>query len=154
MQKTLKDTLAGLVFIAFGLAFAIGALNYNLGSALRMGPGYLPLSLGAILVALGLLVIVEGALVGAAEPIGGVPWRALVLLLVGICFFGFFVRRLGLAPALFVTGLLAAFSSRTMRILPALVIASLLTAFCILLFVKALGMPIVLFGPWLTALWP
>ena len=33
-----KDVYAGLMFIAFGLLFGIGALNYPMGSALRMGP--------------------------------------------------------------------------------------------------------------------
>jgi putative tricarboxylic transport membrane protein len=38
-----------------------------------------------------------------------------------------------------------------MRLLPALAIALALTVFCILIFVKALGLPVPLFGPWLGA---
>jgi hypothetical protein len=149
MEKALKDALAGLVLIAFGLAFAIGALGYELGSAVRMGPGYVPLALGGILVVIGILVIVEGYLTGEGSPIGPVPWRAVVLLLAAIVFFGLTVRRLGLAPSLFVTALMASFSSRRMGILAAFVIALALTVFCILIFVEALGMPIAVFGRWL-----
>jgi hypothetical protein len=150
MEKALKDALAGLVFIGFGLAFAIGAFRYELGSALRMGPGYVPLALGCILVLLGLLVIAEGLIAGERNGIGPIPWRALVLLLAAIVFFGFTVRPLGLAPSLFVTTLMTAFSSRKMRPVEAVVIALALTAFCIVVFVKGLGFPIVLFGPWLA----
>jgi hypothetical protein len=150
MEKGLKDFLAGLIFIGLGAAFAIGALGYPLGSALRMGPGYIPVALGGVLVLLGLLVVVEGFYAEGGE-LGPTPWRAIVLILAAIFFFGFMVRRLGLAPTLFIASFIASFSSREMRLVPALVIALALTVFCILIFVKALGLPVPLFGPWLGA---
>jgi hypothetical protein len=150
MEKGLKDFLAGLIFIGLGAAFAIGALGYPLGSALRMGPGYIPVALGGVLVLLGLLVVVEGFYAEGSE-LGPTPWRAIVLILAAIFFFGLMVRRLGLAPTLFIASFIASFSSREMRLVPALVIALALTVFCILIFVKALGLPVPLFGPWLGA---
>jgi hypothetical protein len=45
-----KDLLAGAVFVAFGLAFAVTSTTYEVGSPLRMGPGFFPLALGGILV--------------------------------------------------------------------------------------------------------
>jgi hypothetical protein len=150
MEKGLKDFLAGLIFIGLGAAFAIGALSYPLGSALRMGPGYIPVALGGVLVLLGVLVIVEGFFAEGGE-LGPTPWRAIVLILASIFFFGLMVRRLGMAPTLFIATFIASFSSREMRLLPALAIALVLTVFCILIFVKALGLPVPLFGPWLSA---
>jgi len=38
--KNAKELWAGLMFIAFGLFFVIGARNYQLGSAAHMGPAY------------------------------------------------------------------------------------------------------------------
>lgn len=149
MEKARKDTLAGVVFIAFGLAFAIGALNYDLGSAMRMGPGYVPLSLGCALIVLGVLVIAEGVVRGEGTPVGGVPWRAVLLLVAAIVFFGFMVRRLGLAPAIFVSSVMASYSSRDMRAPVAIAIATALAAFCTLIFVKALGLPVPILGAWL-----
>lgn len=148
MDKARKDALAGLVFIAFGLAFAIGALNYDLGIVSRMGPGYVPLALGAILVALGILTIVEGVLRAEDSPLGPVPWRAIVLLIGAVLFFAFTVRRLGLVPAIFVSAMMAAFSSTRTTMLQALIIAVTLTVFCVLIFVEALGMPVRLFPAW------
>ena len=43
VRRALKDILAGSVFIGLGLAFALGALAYSIGTPLRMGPGYVPL---------------------------------------------------------------------------------------------------------------
>jgi hypothetical protein len=54
------DLLAGGTFVAVGLAFAVASSRYELGSALQMGPGYYPLVLGGLLVALGVGVAAEG----------------------------------------------------------------------------------------------
>lgn len=151
MQKSLRDLVAGGIFIVFGLAFAIAASRYQLGTAFRMGPGYFPVVLGGLLVLLGILVAVEGFLAGEGGAIGPVPWRALALILGSILFFGFTIRGLGLVPALFITVLMASFASRRTTIVAALLIAVGLTVACIAIFVEALGLTIPLFGAWLGA---
>jgi hypothetical protein len=55
-----SDLTAGGIFMAVGLAFAVASSRYELGSPLQMGPGYYPLVLGVLLVALGAGVAVEG----------------------------------------------------------------------------------------------
>ena len=144
-----KDLLAGAVFVGFGLAFAVTSSTYEVGSALRMGPGFFPLVLGGILVVLGVLIAVTGYVAADGGEIGTVPWRALVLLLAAILVFGFTVRGLGLAPALFVAVLLAAFAGRGVRVVPAVLIAASLTALSVLIFVYALQLRLALVGPWL-----
>jgi Tripartite tricarboxylate transporter TctB family len=57
-----SDLLAGGIFMAIGLAFAVTSGRYDIGSALQMGPGYYPLVLGVLLVGLGAGVSVEGLL--------------------------------------------------------------------------------------------
>ena len=42
------DLCAGAAFVVLGLAFAIGGSRYDVGSALRMGSGYVPLALGGL----------------------------------------------------------------------------------------------------------
>jgi hypothetical protein len=150
MQVSLRDLLAGLIFIAFGLGFAGIAWTYDLGTGLRMGPGFFPLALGGLLVLLGAMIVVEGSVRGEGEPIGPIPWRGIVLLTAAVIVFGYSVRRLGLAPALFLAVLLAAFSSERTTLVSGIVMAVGLTVFCILVFVEALGMPVTLLGPWLS----
>ena len=144
-----KDLLAGAVFIVFGLAFAITSTTYEVGSPLRMGPGFFPLVLGVLLVVLGVSIAIKGFVAGEGGEIGTVPWRSLVLLLAAIFFFGFTVRGLGLAPALFVTVLLAGLAGRSPRLIPAVVIAASLTALSVLIFVVILQLRLQLVGPWL-----
>jgi hypothetical protein len=142
------DLLAGAVFVAFGLAFAVTSATYEVGTPQRMGPGYFPLVLGGLLALLGVLIIVKG-LVAGAHPIGAVPWRSVVLLLVAVLFFAATVRGLGLVPALFVTTLLAALAGRQPGIGQAVVIAAGLTALSVVIFVLALQLRLPLLGPWL-----
>lgn len=150
MQRSLKDLIAGLIFVAFGLAFAVAAWSYDLGTALRMGPGYFPVVLSGLLVLLGSAIVAESLVRGDRTPIGPIPWRGIVLITAAVLFFGFGVRRLGLAPALFGATLLAAFSSERTTVLAAFLMAIALTLFCILIFIEALGMPVPLLGPWLS----
>jgi putative tricarboxylic transport membrane protein len=77
--KSPKDFWAGLMFIGFGLFFAVWALmNYQMGTAVRMGPAYFPAVLGGLLTFLGILVFIESfAMEGPAVPV--IRLRPLVL---------------------------------------------------------------------------
>jgi hypothetical protein len=149
MHGARKDLLAGAVFVAFGLAFAITASTYEVGSALRMGPGYFPLVLGSLLVLLGILIAVKGYVAGDSGELGPVPWKALVLLVTALLFFGYTVRGLGMVPSLLVTVFLTAMAGRNARVIPAAVLAAALTALSILIFVIVLQLRLPYFGPWL-----
>jgi hypothetical protein len=149
MRKSVRDILAGLIFIAFGLTFAAISLTYQLGTAFKMGPGYFPFVLGLLLVLLGLAITVDGFLKSETQELGEIPWRGLVLLTAAVIVFGLGVRRLGLAPSLFLAAFLAALSSVRTSMLAALIMAAGLTALCVVIFVFSLGMPVPLLGPWL-----
>lgn len=58
----LRDLFCGTFFVALGLAFAIGGSRYEVGSAARMGPGYLPLVLGGALALLGFITLGQAAM--------------------------------------------------------------------------------------------
>jgi Tripartite tricarboxylate transporter TctB family len=149
MHKARKELVAGAVFVAFGLAFAVASARYEIGTALRMGPGYFPLVLGGVLVLLGIAIIVTGLTAGGDEDLGPVPWRAAALLVAAIVFFGVTVRGLGLVPALVVTTLLSALAAHRTGVVAAVAIAAGLTALCVVIFVTALQLPLPLIGPWL-----
>jgi hypothetical protein len=149
VRRALKDVLAGSIFIVIGLAFAIGALGYNIGTPLRMGPGYVPLALGLLLAGLGAGVIIKGFLAGEGAEIGGVDWRALILITAALIFFGLTIRGLGVVGALLGALLLASFARSRTRPIEAVVIAVGLTVLSVLIFVVALQLRLSLVGPWL-----
>lgn len=144
-----RDLLSGAVFLVLGLAFAIGATSYDLGTPSRMGPGAFPFVLGGLLTIFGGVVIAKSLVAGDGEAIGAIPWRAIVLILGGILFFGATVRGLGLVPSLFVAVLMSALASQQARLVAALATAVGLTIMCILIFVVALQLRLPLIGPWL-----
>ncbi len=95
--KSQKDFVSGLALIAVGLAFAIGATNYNFGTSIRPGPGYFPFGLGIILAILGMVVLFEAFTTKRkdGDPIGRIPWRPLICIVGAIAFFGYFLPKLG-----------------------------------------------------------
>ncbi len=149
VRLALKDILAGGIFIALGLAFASGALAYEVGTPLRMGPGYVPLALGVLLAGLGVAVIVKGVIAGEGDPIGGLDWRALVFVTAALLFFGITVRGLGVVGALFGATLLASLARAATPIREAVLIAVGLTALSVVIFIFALQLRLPLVGSWI-----
>ena len=149
MRKAIKDVLAGSAFIGFGLAFAVGATTYEIGTALRMGPGYFPLVLGGVLILLGVLIITKGLIAGEGAAIGAVPWKAAGLIVAALLFFGVTIRGLGVVPSVFVTALLAGWSGHRPGAVAPVVIAVGLTAVSVIIFIVALQLRLPLFGPWI-----
>ena len=150
-HRSIKDLLAGLIFIGFGLAFGYASSTYQIGTALRMGPGYFPLVLAGIMVLLGVVITVQSFATGPdATPIGRIPWLALVLVMGGLVFFGVTVRGLGLAPALFVTTFMSAFASERTGVVGALILAASLVLIAMAIFIWGLGLPLRPVGPWLS----
>lgn len=149
IRHALKDVLAGSIFIVLGGAFALGSLDYDIGTPLRMGPGYVPLVLGLLLVGLGALVVIKGFIAGEGESIGELEWRAVVLVTAAVLFFGLTVRGLGVIGALFGTVFLASLGRARTRLATALAIAAGLTILSVVIFIGALQLRLPLVGPWI-----
>ena len=149
MRKAIKDVLAGSAFIGFGLAFAVGAATYEIGTALRMGPGYFPLVLGGVLALLGVLIIAKAFIASEGAEIGPVPWKAAGLIVAALLFFGATIRGLGVVPSVFVTALLAGWSGHRPGAVAPVVIAIGLTALSVIIFIVALQLRLPLLGPWI-----
>ncbi|CAN7343897.1 tripartite tricarboxylate transporter TctB family protein [Pararhizobium sp. LjRoot235] len=141
------NTLCGALFIGTGGFFAYQCLGLELGTGLRMGPGYFPLILAVILTLLGFVILIQAARVHG-EPFGPIAWRGMMFILPAPIFFGLTVRGLGFVPSLFFTTLIACFASHRMKPLTAIVLSIALTFFSVGVFSYALGLPFQRFGPW------
>ena len=143
-----KDFWSGLLFLGAGGAVVIIAQNYQMGTALRMGPGYFPTVLGGLLVLVGIMAIARSYLRPgtAIEPF---HWRLLLIVLGATLLFGVLVRNAGLIAAVTVLVLTAATASMYFRWRVAIALAVGIVIFSVAVFAKALGLPIPLIGPWL-----
>lgn len=149
MQFNNKDLASGGIFVLIGGFFAGNALiNLRMGSATSMGPGYFPIILGSVLIALGIAIALNGRDT-ENDAIGDVPWRGIFLIIGSIAFFGAVVRDLGFGPTLFLSIFASAMASNQLSWKHATLLAGFLAGFSIVVFIYALGLPYPIFGPWL-----
>lgn len=143
-----KDFWTGVIYFLFGgIAFWI-AQDYGFGTASRMGPGYFPSVLSALLVLIGLISLVRSFIV-PGEPLGKFALKAGVLIILSTVLFGFLINRAGLVIALLALVLVSAAASEKFRFEWKAVLGLIvLIAFCALVFVIGLGVPMPLIGTW------
>ncbi|MCJ1899430.1 MULTISPECIES: tripartite tricarboxylate transporter TctB family protein [Paracoccus] len=147
--KDTTDIVAGLSMMAAAAFFGWHTTGLEIGTSLRMGPGYFPMILSGLLFVLGLIILLRSFGREDDEPFGKVAWRGLLFILPAPIFFGLTVRGLGFVPALFFTTLIASQASMRMRPLAALILAVAVTILSTLIFSYGLGLPFRRFGPWL-----
>ena len=142
-----KDFWAGVIYTAIGLAAIVIGKDYGMGSATKMGPAYFPTVLGALLALIGAVSVVRSFL-RPGGPIGVFAYKGIVLVTVATVLFGLLVRGAGIVIAIFVLVLMSAYASVKFRWGPSIVLAFGLAVFCVLVFIKGLGIPLSMLGSW------
>jgi putative tricarboxylic transport membrane protein len=142
-----RDFWAGLLFVGIAALFIALASQHRFGDAHRMGPGYFPIMVGALLAILG-AVVAGRALAFDGPPLPRFNPRPLLVTLVAVVLFGLALERLGLAAAIFVLVMVSAFADRDVRLLPSLALAVLLIAFSVTAFVWLLALPLPVWPQW------
>jgi hypothetical protein len=140
-----RDIVAGLLFVAIGAFALLAARGYPVGTAMRMGPGYFPVALGWLLIALGALVGLRAARRRDWQPVPW-SWQPLAWITLSIVLFGFLMPRLGLVPALVAMFPVAAAAGREFRLGEVLILTLVMSAFAGAVFVYGLKLPYPLFN--------
>jgi len=143
-----KDFWTGIIFLFIGLAAIIIGRDYPMGSAGRMGPAYFPTVLGGLLALIGLIGVIRSFL-HDGEAVGKFYVKEIVLILLAVLLFGFLMRGAGLVPAALVLVLMSAYASPKFTWGASVLLAVGLAVFAVVLFVKLLGLPMPILGPWL-----
>jgi hypothetical protein len=146
--KSQKDFWSGLMFMAFGIAFAWGATNYTIGEGARMGPGYFPLMLGILLTLIGLFVTFEALVVETedGERIGSFAWKPLVFIILSNLVFGVLlgglpkigIPAMGLIVGIFALTFVAALAGEEFKAKEVAVLATILAIGSYLAFIVLL----------------
>ena len=155
-----KDFVSGLMFMTVGGSFAWGAVDYEIGEAARMGPGYFPFALGLILVGLGALVCFNGFRSGppGGDKIGRIAWRPLVFILGANLLFGALLVGLpslgipafGLIVAIYGLVIMAGYAREGAKLKESVILATILAIGSYLAFVKMLNLQFPVL-PWFLA---
>jgi hypothetical protein len=144
--RSQEDFWAGLMFVAFGVLAIVVAANYPMGTALRMGPGYFPTYLGALLIAIG--VVTAGlSLRVEGEGTGKWGWRPLLWLSAAFASFGLLIESAGFVLALLALIVSSSLAGRDTRVVELIVLIVVLIAGSVGLFVYGLELPYRLY-PW------
>ena len=147
MIRSTKDFYSGLIYICLGSSAMIIARDYSMGTAVKMGPAYFPTILGGLLVSIGTISVIRSFIVTGA-PIGAYAFKALSLVVASTLLFGFLARGAGLIVTLPLLVIMSAYGSIYFRWWPTIVMAFGLTLFCVVVFIKGLGIPLPILGSW------
>ncbi|MFC3339788.1 tripartite tricarboxylate transporter TctB family protein [Paracandidimonas soli] len=135
------DFWAGVMFIAIGLGFALGATKYSMGTAARMGPGYFPFWLGISLALIGAVVSLGGLSKKAeAEEIGRFDWKIFLIIIGAVVLCGTVFTFLGVYISVFLLVMVSSVASHDFDWKVALGTAVFILIFVWLAFIKGLGL--------------
>jgi len=147
-----KDVLAGLLFISVALAGLWLSRDYPIGTALRMGTGYVPRLLCWILLGLGIVVLVQGlreTLPPRPLTFGtSATWRPVIFVTASLVIFGLSIERLGLVISILLLIAVGAVAARGLRPLETLIAALVLVVLSWAIFILGLGLTIPVWPEW------
>ncbi len=135
-----RDFFGGLMYIVTGAVGWWIARDYPFGSALRMGPGYFPSVLAAMMVAFGVAIMMMG-FKNKIKITGNWSIRALIVLPLATAVFGWMMEEAGFIPAMLVLIPFSAAAGREFKVVEISLLTVGLTILSTLMFIKGLGLP-------------
>jgi hypothetical protein len=147
IARNAKDFWTGLIYLFVGSGALIISRDYDMGTAVKMGPAYFPTILSVVLMVIGIISVLR-SFFKSGSPIGVVAWKGLVLIAASTLLFGVIVRGAGVIIALPLLVIVSALASTRFSWKTSLIEAVGITAFCIVVFLKGLGVPLPILGSW------
>ncbi len=143
-----RDYYGGALMILIGLGAVLQGRLYPIGTLSRMGPGFFPVALGAILAFTGLAIIATARFTATTPEAAPLPpeWRGWLCIGLSIVAFVVLGKYGGLVPATFAIVFISALADRENTLLAATVLALGTVAVSIVVFWWALQMNFALFG--------
>lgn len=142
-----RNFWVGALFSAVGMATALIGRDYAMGTAGRMGPAYFPTILGYMLAIIGAVAIIR-SLLKPGEAMEKFAFRQMALILGGVAGFGLVLRGAGLVPAVILLVIISGLASNKFHLGRFALLGIGLAAFSTLVFIKGLGLPLAVLGPW------
>lgn len=142
----MEDLLFGLFLVALSATVFVATRRLQGGTASDMGPGYYPRTIAWCVLGFGAFFVGRSFVVPGTR-IKGPHWRALILIPAAVAVFALLVNRAGLALASFLSMVVVSLASEETRFIEVIAFSAIVSAGSVLLFVKALSLPVPIF-PW------
>lgn len=140
LESIPRNLLAGLFCVIFGSFVIWQGYEYSVGTLSSMGPGFLPLTLGVLLIPIGIGLMLQSIRDG--QRFGQVNLWPLVMIPLAIAVFGFTIQRFGFLIAAPLSVLIAGMADRTMNKRHLVVLTVGLVILVYVIFAYILRMPI------------
>lgn len=139
---SITELAAGLLVVAIGLFVLLTSANLAVGTARAMGPGFVPVSMGVILILLGFgIVLIEGR--RSTDALPSIPAvRPLIFIPAAIIAFALTVQRFGLIPSVFVAALISTLADPASKLATSVLIAASVAILSYLVFGYGLGLQV------------
>ncbi len=144
MPVRIKDEqglAAGLVIVAVSLAGLTASLQYHVGTALRMGPGFFPALVFGALGIVGIIILAR-AFTARGDRLQSWALRPLAFVVLSLLVFAISADRLGFVVSGALLVAIASFARPKPSLVGTTVLAISLVTFCVLVFLIGLGLPI------------
>ena len=139
--KAPQDFAGGIFIIVLATIGIVASLNLNFKTTTGVGPGMMPRATGMMLVAMGLILVINSFFV-RGEGLDRWSIRGMIFVLGSALMFGWTVRPLGLVVAGPLAVVISAFADRDTRWIEVITFAVVMTFACISLFSWGLKLPI------------
>lgn len=136
-----QNLTAGGLLAGTGLFAMVHGSQFELGTLMTMGPAFIPVGLGVLMVGFGGMIAFERKIGLAAGPLPA--WRQLMAIFGSVLAFAVLIERAGLVPATFALVFIMGLADTRVRLLLLLAIAASLSTFSYVVFVRLLGVPFV-----------
>jgi len=146
LVKGSQDFLSGLLFIVIGAAGLWIALDYPVGTPVRLGTGVFPRILCWGLIGIGGIVLVRGLTTHGAG-LGTWAWRRVILIAAAAVAFALLIEPAGLLAAMIALMVLGGLAGQGHRLKEFVIFAVAMMLFAYVVFIWGLGMMIKVF-PW------
>jgi Tripartite tricarboxylate transporter TctB family len=142
-----QNLLFGLFLLALGAAGIVFSRDLDMGSAVNMGPAYLPTILSGCIVAMGIGFVVSGLAVdGPAWQ--GIGWMPFLIIPGVVVLFGLVIKWAGLAATVALTVIVASLAGPDRRWREVVLFAVGLAFVCVLVFHVLLNLPLPVWPQW------
>lgn len=137
------DFWSGVMFVVFGLFFAIFATRYDFGTAQRMGPAYFPTVLGGILAFVGVIVALTGlGRVGDGGKIEKFHFYELAWVLGAVVVYAVILRWAGVLVSMLALIVISSLASHEFRWKEALILSVVMAVITYVVFIMGLKLTI------------
>ncbi|WP_213774600.1 tripartite tricarboxylate transporter TctB family protein [Bradyrhizobium sp. dw_78] len=137
------DYIGGVLMTATGVFVVLQSMGYDVGSLTRMGPGFYPALVGALLALTGVGIVLRPKRPAVERDADAEPsrpeWRGWFCILAGIAAFIVAAKYAGMLPATFLIVFISAFGDRMNTIKSAAVLALVISVVSTVVFWWALG---------------